>query len=189
VKSVNELIALARSRPDQLNFGSAGNGSPNHLSMELFKTMAGVRMTHIPYKGGSGQVVTDLLAGHVQLASMGLPPSMPFVKAGKLRAIAVTSARRSKMLPEVPTVSETGLPGFEVSSWFGLFGPAGLPKDIVAKVNADVANAVVAADTKERLAALGAEPMNRSPEEFGRFVREEIAKWSKVVKASGATVD
>jgi tripartite-type tricarboxylate transporter receptor subunit TctC len=189
VKSVKELIALARSRPDQLNFGSAGNGSPNHLSMELFKTMAGVRMTHIPYKGGSGQVVTDLLAGHVQLASMGLPPSMPFVKAGKLRAIAVTSARRSKMLPEVPTVSETGLPGFEVSSWFGLFGPAGLPKDIVAKVNADVANAVVAADTKERLAALGAEPMNRSPEEFGRFVREEIAKWSKVVKASGATVD
>jgi tripartite-type tricarboxylate transporter receptor subunit TctC len=189
VKSVKELIALARSRPDQLNFGSAGNGSPNHLSMELFKTMAGVRMTHIPYKGGSGQVVTDLLAGHVQLASMGLPPSMPFVKAGKLRAIAVTSARRSPMLPEVPTVSETGLPGFEVSSWFGLFGPAGLPKDIVAKVNADVANAVVAADTKERLAALGAEPMNRSPEEFGRFVREEIAKWSKVVKASGATVD
>ncbi|MDB5862425.1 MAG: hypothetical protein JWO70_231 [Betaproteobacteria bacterium] len=189
VKSVKELIALARSRPDQLNFGSAGNGSPNHLSMELFKTMAGVRMTHIPYKGGSGQVVTDLLAGHVQLASMGLPPSMPFVKAGKLRAIAVTSARRSPMLPEVPTVSETGLPGFEVSSWFGLFGPAGLPKDIVAKVNADVANAVVAADTKERLAALGAEPMNRSPEEFGRFVREEIAKWAKVVKASGATVD
>jgi tripartite-type tricarboxylate transporter receptor subunit TctC len=189
VKSVKELIALARSRPDQLNFGSAGNGSPNHLSMELFKTMAGVRMTHIPYKGGSGQVVTDLLAGHVQLASMGLPPSMPFVKAGKLRAIAVTSARRSKMLPEVPTVSETGLPGFEVSSWFGLFGPAGLPKDIVAKVNADVANAVAAADTRERLAALGAEPMNRSPEEFGRFVREEIAKWSKVVKASGATVD
>jgi tripartite-type tricarboxylate transporter receptor subunit TctC len=189
VKSVRELIALARSRPDQLNFGSAGNGSPNHLSMELFKTMAGVRMTHIPYKGGSGQVVTDLLAGHVQLASMGLPPSMPFVKAGKLRAIAVTSARRSKMLPEVPTVSETGLPGFDVSSWFGLFGPAGLPKDIVAKVNADVANAVAAADTRERLAALGAESMNRSPEEFGRFVREEIAKWAKVVKASGATVD
>jgi tripartite-type tricarboxylate transporter receptor subunit TctC len=189
VKSVKELIALAKARPGELNFGSAGNGSPNHLSMELFKTMAGVRMTHIPYKGGSGQVVTDLLAGHVQLASMGFPPSMPFVKAGKLRAIAVTSAQRSPMLPQVATVSEAGLPGFEVSSWFGLFGPAGLPKEIVSKLNADAIGALAATDTRERLAALGAEPMNRSPDEFGRFVREEIAKWAKVVKASGATVD
>jgi tripartite-type tricarboxylate transporter receptor subunit TctC len=189
VKSVKELIALAKARPDELNFGSAGNGSPNHLSMELFKTMAGVRMTHIPYKGGSGQVVTDLLAGHVQLASMGFPPSMPFVKAGKLRAIAVTSPKRSPMLPDIATVSEAGLPGFEVSSWFGLFGPAALPKEIVAKLNVDTTSALSAADTKDRLAALGAEPMNRSPDDFGRFVREEIAKWAKVVKASGATVD
>jgi tripartite-type tricarboxylate transporter receptor subunit TctC len=189
VKSVKELVALARARPGELNFGSAGNGSPNHLSMELFKTMAGVRMTHIPYKGGSGQVVTDLLAGHVQLASMGFPPAMPFVKSGRLRAIAVTSVQRSKMLPEVETVSEGGLRGFEVSSWFGLFGPAGVPKDIVAKVHADVAQALTAPDTRERLAALGAEPLSRSPEEFSRFVRDEIAKWAKVVKASGATVD
>jgi tripartite-type tricarboxylate transporter receptor subunit TctC len=189
VKSVKELVALAKARPGELNFGSAGNGSPNHLSMELFKTMAGVSMTHIPYKGGSGQVVTDLLAGHVQIASLGFPPSMPFVKAGKLRAIAVTSVKRSPMLPEVATVSEGGLSGFEVSSWFGLFGPAGMPKDVIAKVHADVANALAAADTRERLAALGAEPMNRSPEDFGRFVRDEIAKWAKVVKVSGATVD
>ncbi len=120
---MKELIALAKSRPGELNFGSAGNGSPNHLSMELFKTMARVDMTHIPYKGGSGQMVTDLLAGQVQLASMGLPPSMPYVKAGKLRVIAVTSTKRSPLLPEVPTVSEAGLPGFDVSSWYGVFAP------------------------------------------------------------------
>jgi tripartite-type tricarboxylate transporter receptor subunit TctC len=114
---------------------------------------------------------------------------MPFVKAGKLRAIAVTSPRRSPMLPDIATVSEAGLPGFEVSSWFGLFGPAALPKEIVSKLNADTTSALSAADTKDRLAALGAEPMNRSPDDFGRFVREEIAKWAKVVKASGATVD
>ncbi|MEA3156236.1 MAG: hypothetical protein QOK44_3825 [Betaproteobacteria bacterium] len=189
VKSVKDLIALARSRPGQLNFGSAGNGSPNHLSMELFKSMANIDMTHIPYKGGSGQVVSDLVAGHVQLASMGFPPSMPFVKAGKLRVIAVTSAERSPMLPDTATVSESGLPGFEVSSWFGLFGPAALPKELVAKVNAAVGSALNAADTKERLAALGAERLVKSPEEFGRFVREDIAKWAKVVKASGATID
>ncbi len=189
VKSVKELIALAKARPGELNFGSAGNGSPNHLSMELFKTMAKVEMTHIPYKGGSGQVVSDLLAGHVQLASMGFPPSLPHIKAGKLRVLGVTSSARSPVLPDVPTVSEAGLPGFEVSSWYGLFGPVGLPAGIVGKINGDVVTAIGAADTKERLALLGADPMVLSPDEFARFVRAEIAKWAKVVKASGATVD
>ena len=189
VKTVKDLIALARARPGELNFGSPNIGSPNHLSMELFKTMAKVNMMHIPYKGGSGQMVGDLLAGHVQLASMGFPPAIPQVKAGRLRAIAVTGAQRSPLLPEVPTVSEAGLPGFDVSSWYGLFGPAGLPKNIIAKVNGDTAALLALADVKERLAGLGAEPAPMSPEEFGRYVQAEIAKWAKVVKDSGARAD
>jgi len=189
VKTVKDLIALAKARPGELNFGSPNIGSPNHLSMELFKTMAKVNMVHIPYKGGSGQMVGDLMAGQVQLASMGFPPAIPQVKAGRLRAIAVTGAQRSPLLPEVPTVSEAGLPGFDVSSWYGLFGPAALPKNIIAKVNGDTAALLALADVKERLAGLGAEPAPMSPEEFGRYVRAEIAKWAKVVRESGAKVD
>ena len=186
--SVKELIALARARPGQLSFGSAGNGSPNHLSLELFQTMAGVRMVHVPYKG-SGQLVGDLLAGQVQLASMGLPVAVPHVQSGKLRAIAVTGAARSPLLPEVPTVSEAALPGFEVTSWYGVFAPAGLPADIVAKLNSEIGSAVTAAEVRERLAALGAEPSVKSPDQFGRYVRQEIIKWAKVVKDSGAKAE
>ena len=186
--SVKELIALARARPGRLSFGSAGNGSPNHLSLELFQTMAGVRMVHVPYKG-SGQLVGDLLAGQVQLASMGLPVAVPHVHSGKLRAIAVTGAARSTLLPEVPTVSEAALPGFEVTSWYGVFAPAGLPADIVAKLNSEIGSAVTAAEVKERLAALGAEPSVKSPDQFGRYVRQEITKWAKVVKDSGAKAE
>ena len=189
VKTVKDLIALAKARPGELNFGSPNIGSPNHLSMELFKTMAKVNMVHIPYKGGSGQMVGDLMAGQVQLASMGFPPAIPQVKAGRLRAIAVTGAKRSPLLSEVPTVSEAGLAGFDVSSWYGLFGPAGLSKDIITKVNGDTAALLASADVKERLAGLGAEPAPMSPEEFGRYVRAEIAKWAKVVRESGAKVD
>ncbi|MEK6592672.1 MAG: tripartite tricarboxylate transporter substrate binding protein [Pseudomonadota bacterium] len=189
VKTVKDLIALAKARPGELNFGSPNIGSPNHLAMELFKTMAKVNMVHIPYKGGSGQMVGDLVAGHVQLASMGFPPAIPQVKAGKLRAIAVTGAKRSPLLPEVPTVSEAGLPGFDVSSWYGVFAPMGLPRDLVTKLNGDIVAILGEADLKERLASLGAEPMPMSPEDFGHFVREEVAKWAKVVKESGAKAD
>ena len=186
--SASELIALARARPGRLSFGSAGNGSPNHLSLELFQTMAGVRMVHVPYKG-SGQLVGDLLAGQVQLASMGLPVAVPHVQSGKLRAIAVTGAARSSLLPEVPTLSEAALPGFEVTSWYGVFGPAGLPADIVVKLNSEIGSAVTAPEVKERLAALGAEPSVKTPDQFGRYVRQEIAKWAKVVKDSGAKAE
>jgi tripartite-type tricarboxylate transporter receptor subunit TctC len=189
VRNVKELIALAKARPGELNFGSPGAGSPNRLSMELFMIMAQVRMTHVPYKGGSGQMVTDLVAGHVQLASIGLPPSIGYVKAGRLRALAVTGTKRSPLLPEVPTVSEAGLPGFDVTSWYGVFGPAAVPKDIVARINADIAAILGAQDLKDRLATLGADPGSMSSEAFARYVREEIAKWAKVVKASGATAD
>ena len=188
-KSVKELVALARARPGDLNFGSPGPGSPNRLAVELFMIMANVKMTHIPYKGGSGQMVTDLVAGHVQLASIGLPPSMEYVKAGRLRAIAVTSTKRSPLLPDVPTVSEAGLPGFDVTSWYGIFAPAALPGNLVARVNGDVSAILQAPDLRERLQRMDAEPSPLSPEDFARFVREEIAKWAKVVKASGATAD
>jgi tripartite-type tricarboxylate transporter receptor subunit TctC len=189
VKNVKELIALAKSRPDQLNFGSAGVGSPNGLALELFKTMAKVSMVHIPYKGGSGQMVTELISGQVQLASIGLPPAMPYVNSGRLRVIAVTGMARSALLPDTPTVNESGLPGFDVTSWYGVFGPAALPKDIVTKINADVEAILNAPDLRERLATRGAEPGSMSTDAFARYVREEITKWAKVVKDSGATPD
>jgi len=151
--------------------------------------MAKVKMVHIPYKGGSGQMVSELISGQVQLASIGLPPVMPYVKAGRLRVIAVTGMTRSDLLPQTPTVHESGLPGFDVTSWYGIFGPAALPKDIVAKLNADVAAILGAADLKARLDALGAEPGSMSVDAFNRYVRDEVTKWAKVVKDSGATAD
>ena len=187
-RNVKALIALAKARPGQLNFGSAGNGSPNHLALELFKTLAGVNMTHIPYRG-AGQVVADLLAGQLQLASMGFPIAMPHVKAGKLRAIAVTGTARSPLLPTLPTGIEAGLPGFDVNSWYGVFGPTGLPRDIITKLNTETSRGINAPDLRERLGALGAEPSAKSPEAFTLYVRDEIAKWAKVVKASGAKLD
>jgi tripartite-type tricarboxylate transporter receptor subunit TctC len=189
VKSVTGLIALAKAHPGELNFGSAGSGSPNHLAMELFKSMAKVKMVHIPYKGGSGQMVGDLVAGQIQLASIGLPPAMPFVKVGRLRVLAVTGTKRSPLLPDEPTVSEAGLPGFDVTSWYGMFAPAGLPGDLLKKLNEDIAAALATPDLGKRLASLGADPAPLSPEDFGTFVRDEIAKWAKVVKESGAKVD
>ncbi len=188
VRSVGELIALARARPGELNFGSAGSGSPNHLSQEIFKRMANVNMVHIPYKG-SGPLLTELLAGQVQLASLGFPPSLQHVNAGRLRAIAVTGLTRSPLLPAVPTVNESGLPGFDVSSWYGVFAPAGLPRQLVTKLNTDIVSFLAAADMKERLASLGAEPLPLSPADFGRHVRAEIEKWAKAVAESGVKVD
>jgi len=187
--TIKELIALARKRPGELNFGSAGPGSPNRLAIELFMIMANIKMVHIPYKGGSGQMVGDLLAGQVQLASIGLPPSMAYINAGKMRAIAVTGMSRSPLLPNVPTVNEAGLPGFDVTSWYGMFAPAALPKNLVAKINGDIAAILGTADMKQRLEKLGADPGAMSPEDFGKFVRSEVDKWAKVVKASGAKVD
>ena len=188
-RTVKELIALARARPTELNFGSPAPGSPNRLAIELFMMMAKVKMTHIPYKGGSGQMVIDLVAGQVQVAAMGLPPSIAYIQAGRLRALGVTGARRSPLLPAVPTVSESGLPGFDVTSWYGIFAPAAIPKSLVAKINGDIAAILDTADMKQRLDKLGADPAPMSPEAFAKFVGAEVEKWGKVVKASGATVD
>jgi tripartite-type tricarboxylate transporter receptor subunit TctC len=190
VKSVRELIALAKSRPDELNFASPNNGSPNHLVIELIKSMGKVRMTHIPYKGGSGgQMLSDMISGQIQLGSLGLPPAVPFIKSGKLRPLAVTSNSRSALLPEVPTVAESGLAGFDIASWYGLAGPAGLPAAIAKKINADLIDSLSSTEARQRLAALGAEPVPMSTEEFSRYVRDEVAKWGTLVKVSGAKLE
>lgn len=187
VKSVKELLALAKSRPGELNYG-ANPGSPNHLAMELFNSMGKVKMVLIGYKG-AGPVVIDLLAGQLHLASLGVPTVLPQVQAGKVRVIAVTSTARSPLLPAVPTVSESGLPGYDVSSWYGMYSAARTPGAIVAKLNAEIAAALKAPDVLERLSSLGAQPAPTSPEEFGRITRDEIKRWAKVVQESGARID
>jgi tripartite-type tricarboxylate transporter receptor subunit TctC len=187
VKSVKELLALAKARPGELNYG-ANPGSPNHLAMELFNSMGKVKMVHIGYKG-AGPVVIDLLAGQLHLASLGVPTVWPQVQAGKVRVIAVTSTTRSPLLPAVPTVSESGLPGYDVSSWYGMYSAAGTPATIITKLNAEIAAVMKTLEVMERLSSLGAQPAPTSPEELGRITRDEIKKWAKVVRESGARVD
>jgi tripartite-type tricarboxylate transporter receptor subunit TctC len=188
VNNVNELIALAKAKPGQINFASSGSGSSIHMSGELFKLMAGVQMTHIPYKG-SAPAVTDLLGGRVETMFDNAPSAMQHVKAGKLRPLAVTGAQRSPALPEVPTMIESGLSGYVVNSWFGFFAPANTPKDIVQKLNAEINKALKTPDMQESLAKLGADPAGGTPQQFTEFVASETTKWAKVVKASGAKVD
>jgi tripartite-type tricarboxylate transporter receptor subunit TctC len=189
VKSVKELIELARARPGYLNFGSGSTGSTGHLAGELFNTMAGVKMVHIPYKGGS-PAMADLLAGQVQLMFDNLANALPNVKAGRLRALAVTTLARSPAVPDLPTIAESGLPGFDLSTWFGVMVPAGTSPDIVAKLNAEIVRALNAKDMRERLEKMGAEPpVNNTPEHFAAFIRAEAAKYAKVVKDSGAKVE
>ena len=188
VNSVADLIKLAKEKPGTINFASSGSGTSIHLSGELFKTMAGVDMTHVPYKG-SAPALTDLMGGQVQIMFDNLPSSLAFIKSGKLRAIAVTSMARAPALPNVPTINESGLSGFEASSWFGVLAPAGTPAAIVARINAEVNKWLQSADAREKLLAQGAEAAGGSPEQFAAFIRSESEKWAKVVKASGAKVD
>ncbi|HXZ55098.1 MAG TPA: tripartite tricarboxylate transporter substrate binding protein [Burkholderiales bacterium] len=188
VHSVAELIRLAKEKPGQLNFASSGNGTSIHLSGELFKTMAGVDMTHVPYKG-SAFALTDLMAGQVQLMFDNLPSSLPHIKAGKLRAIAVTSSQRAPALPDVPTIAESGLPGFEASAWFGIVAPAGTPAAIVSRINADVNQWLRSPEAADKLLAQGAIAAGGTPEQFVAHIRAETDKWARVVKASGAKVD
>jgi tripartite-type tricarboxylate transporter receptor subunit TctC len=187
VKSIRELIALAKARPGQLNYGGT-YASPNHLAMELLNSQGGVKIVLISYKG-TGQTVSDLIAGHVQIAAMGFPAALPMVKAGKLRALAVTSAQRSALLPEVPPVGESGLPGYDVTSWYGLFAPAGTPDAIITRVYTEISTQFKTPDVTKRLTALGAEVAIKSPAELASFLREDIKKWAAVVKSSGAKAD
>jgi tripartite-type tricarboxylate transporter receptor subunit TctC len=187
-RSVKELIALAKAKPGSLNFGSGSTGSAGHLAGELFKTTAGVDMVHVPYKGAA-PAVADLLAGQVQIMFDNLSSALPNVKSGRLRALAVTTAKRSPQVPDLPTIAEAGLPGFDVSTWFGIFAPAATPRPVVAKLNRELVATLGLPEVRERLAQLGAEPAPNTPEEFAAFVRAELAKYGKVVKASGARVD
>ena len=188
-KTVKELIDLARAKPGSLNFGSGSTGSTGHLAGELFNTMAGVKMVHIPYKGGA-PAMADLLGGQVQLMFDNLANALPNVKAGKLRALAVTTLARSRAMPELPTIAESGLPGFDLTTWFGVMAPAGTAPEIVAKLNAEIVLALNAKDMHERLEKMGAEvPANNTPEHFAAFIRAEATKYAKVVKDSGARVD
>jgi tripartite-type tricarboxylate transporter receptor subunit TctC len=184
VKSVKELIAFAKPRPGQINFASAGVGTNPHLSMELFLSMAGLKMIHVPYKG-SGQGVIDLLAGHVPVMTPSILTAIPYLKTKRLRALGVTSAKRAGGTPEIPTIAEAGLPGYEAVQWFGVLAPAGTPRAIVTRLNADVVRTVQAADIKQRLVNDGADPVGSAPEAFAAFIRSETTKWAKVVKDIG----
>lgn len=187
-KSVKEMIAFAKANPGKINFGSSGNGSSIHLSGELFKQMAGVDMQHVPYRG-SAPAVSDLLGGQISVMFDNMPSAIPHVKGGKLRALAVTTAKRSPALPDVPTIAEAGVPGYEATSWFGLLAPAGTPAPVVAKLNASILKALADPEVKKKLAEQGAEPHGEKPEQFAAFIESETVKWGKVVKESGASLD
>ena len=187
-KSARELIALAKSRPGELTFGSGGNGSTAHLSGEMFRTMAGINIVHIPFKGSPAAVV-GVIAGQIAMAFPNIPPALPHVRSGKLKALAVTTAKRSAAVPELPTVAESGLPDYAATAWFGLLAPAGTQGAIVAKLNAATVKSVHLRDMQDRLAAEGTEAVGNSPEQFAQIIRTDIAKWAKVVKASGAKAE
>ena len=182
--NIRELIALAKANPGKLTFGSSGTGAASHLSAELFKAMAGVDLLHVPYKG-TGQALTDLLAGHVNLMFAPSQTVMPYVQAGKLKALAVTGSKRSETLPDLPTVAESGLPGYEALGWFGLLAPAATPKATVTKLSAEANRVLAMSDVREKMLGLGADPAGNTPGEFARFIRDDQAKWSKLMKEAG----
>jgi tripartite-type tricarboxylate transporter receptor subunit TctC len=184
-RTVKELIALAKAKPGALAFASAGTGAPSQLAVELIKTMTGTDMVHVPYKG-MAPGMTDLLGGQVQLSIPTISAAVPHVKTGRLRALGVTSAQRSPAVPEVPTIAEAALPGYEASNWYSILAPGGTPPAIVAKLNTELARILKLPDVRERMAVLGMEAHSMAPAEFAAYIRTEISKWAKVVKASGA---
>lgn len=187
-KSLKELIALARAQPDKLNYASSGSGSSAHLAAELFNSMAGVKMNHVPYKGG-GPAVIALVGGQCEVGFATTPSVIQHVKSGKMRGLAVTSAQRSPSTPDLPTVSEAGVPGYEAGTWYGFLVPAGTPKAVVARLHGESVKLLKAPEVKERLDAAGFEPYGTTPAEFGTYIRLEVAKWAKVVKAAGVKAD
>jgi tripartite-type tricarboxylate transporter receptor subunit TctC len=187
-KDVKELIAYAKAHPGQLNFASAGNGGPTHLAGELLKSSALIDIVHVPYKGNAAALL-DLVAGRVQIMFSNMLTSMPHVRAGKLRAIGISSTRRSPQAPDLPTIAESGLPGFSAVPWYGVLGPAGLPRPIVGKLNSEITRALAQPDMQERFVAQGIDLQSSSPEQFGALIKSEVVKWRKVVRDAGAKVD
>ncbi len=188
VRSVKELIALAKKRPGDLSYSSAGSGSQPHLTAELFKTMTGVDLLHVPYKGAAQQL-TDLVAGHVALTFATAPSAVPFIKGGQMRAIGVSSGKRASALPDVPTIAEAGVPGYEAVGWNGMVAPANLPAPVLEKVSATVVKVFNLPEVRDRMISLAADPVTTTPAQFGAYIKAEIAKWAKVVKASGAKAE
>lgn len=188
VGSVNELVALAKAKPGQLNCGSSGNGGPSHMALELFKSMAGVDVRHIPYKGVAPATI-DLIAGQVQMMFFTVSVALPHIKTGRLKGVAIASAHRSHLAPDIPTVAESGIPGFEATTWFGVMVPRGTPPPIVAKLHSVFTAALNASDVRQRLTNQGFDIAGSSPPEFTQYVRAEISKWAKVIKESGIAVE
>jgi tripartite-type tricarboxylate transporter receptor subunit TctC len=185
-KSVKELIALAKAHPGQLNYGSSGNGSASHLATEYFKLLSKTNITAIPYKG-TGPLVTDLIAGQTSLTTTGVPPLYPFVQAGRLRGLAVGSVKRLALMPDLPTIAEAGVPGYESSTWFGPLAPAKTPREIVVRLNTELLKILQRPDVRTRFAAEGIEALGSTPEEFGAYIKAEIDRWGRVIKAAGIT--
>jgi tripartite-type tricarboxylate transporter receptor subunit TctC len=188
VKSVRELVALAKAKPGSIDFASSGNGSSQHLFAALFTSLAGVKMTHIPYKG-SAQATTDLLSGQVTVSFPGIAGMIQHIRNGRLRALAVTSVKRSPQMPEVPSIAEAGVKGYEASLWLGILAPAALPKDINARLNAGVGNILKQPELQTSFRTVGTEIVYRTPEDFGKFMKSELGKWAKVVKETGMQVN
>ena len=186
-KSVKDLVTLAKANPDKLNYASTSSGTTSHLSAELFKTMTGTRITHIPYKG-SGPAVTALMGGEIDMLFSPMPPTVPLVKAGRIRALAVTTLKRSPVMPDVPTMNDT-LKGFESDNWYGMFFPAGTPREIINRFHAEMSKVLKDADVRALMAKEGAEPLGSSPDECGAYFKKEVEKYAKVIKAAGAQVD
>jgi tripartite-type tricarboxylate transporter receptor subunit TctC len=187
-KSIRDLVAYARAKPGAITFGSPGNGTIGHLSLELLKTMAKLDMLHIPYKGAS-TALTELMGGQITIYASSMPPALPLINAGKLKALGVTGTKRLAPLPNVPTVAESGVPGYEAVSWYGVFVPAGTPKDIVAKIHADTVRVLKQPETARRFESEGGDIVADTPDEFAAFIRREIPKWTKVIRDSGAKID
>jgi len=187
-KSLAEFIALARTKPGAMNFGSGGSGTSNHLAGELFNIVAGVKLVHVPYKGVN-LAMNDVLSGQIQLVVIGIPAAAPHIKAGRLRALAVIDSKRAAALPWVPTVAEAGLAGFEVTTWYGVLAPAGTPRPIIARLNSELVQVMRAPELDAKLAAIATEPVTSTPEAFGTLIRGEIEKWGEVVREAGLKAD
>ena len=188
VKNVRELIAFAKAKPGYLNAGSSGVGTPNHFGTELLKWLAGVDIVHVPYKGGA-PALTDLLGGQIQMAFSSVPAVLPHIKAGRLVALGVGSAKRSPALPNIPTIAEAGVPGYEYTTWYGIFAPAKTPRTLIARLNAEIVKAMETPDIKDRFTALGGDPDPGTPEELRAYMANESAKWAKIIKAANIRIE